>query len=77
MTYPGSPCRRGPGPRRHHCSWWHANLVESYRAAREAQRRRAEDATGGYGPELSDYWETIERPVTFGQWLAGYREGER
>lgn len=62
-----SPCRRHP------CSWHHANLVESYRAAAEAQQQQAEAASGGYTTELADYWETHRR-LTFREWLMNYRE---
>lgn len=74
MTRASLTCRRGPGPRVHHCSWWHEDLVESYRTARRAQEDRAEAATLAYQTELSDYFETVERRVTFRAWLAEYRE---
>lgn len=71
----GSPCRsRATGTRRHHCSWWHASLVEGYRTAAEAQRLRAEAATLGYATELAAYWATVERRLTFRAWLIHYRE---
>lgn len=64
----GSPCRRHP------CSWWHANLVDSYRAAVADQQARAEAATHGYATELDHYWTHTEQRLTFRQWLLGYRE---
>lgn len=70
-----SPCRsRATGPRRHHCSWWHSTLVEGYRAAREAQQLRAEAATAGYATELADYWQTVERRLTFRYWLMNWEK---
>lgn len=65
----GSPCRRGVGPRRHHCSWAHANLVESYRTARHAQELRAEAWSAGYATELAEFYRTVEPPLTFKAWL--------
>lgn len=66
-----SPCRRHP------CSWHHANLVESYRAAAEAQLDRAEAATLGYATELEAYWRDVEPRLTFRHWLLNYREDAR
>ena len=68
-----SPCRTSRTGRRHHCSWWHANLVESYRTAARAQAQAAEEATAGYATELADYWATHQR-LTFRVWLTTYRE---
>lgn len=65
----GSPCRRGPAARPHHCSWAHANLVESYRAARAAQDQRAEEWSAGYATELAAFYRDQEPPVTFRAWL--------
>jgi len=65
--------RRAIGPRRHHCSWWHRELVEGYRLARHAQERRAEEWSHGYAIELADFYRTQERPLTFRDWLIGHR----
>lgn len=65
----GSPCRRGPDGHRHHCSRAHAELVHSYRAARQAQEARAEAWSLGYRTELAEFYRTRERPVTFRDWL--------
>lgn len=71
---PTSPCRsRASGGRRHHCSWHHAGLVESYRAAAEAQRLRAEAVTHGYATELAEFYGREPR-LTFRHWLENYRE---
>lgn len=64
-----SPCRRRATGRRHHCSWWHAQLVSSYQEARHAQLARAEAWASGYATELDAYWREVEAPLTFGQWL--------
>lgn len=68
--------RRAAGPRRHHCSRWHAELVDGYRCEREAQLQRAEAATSGYRSELTDYWRDVERPLTFRDWLTGHRSDQ-
>jgi len=73
-----SPCRidKDKGNRRHRCSPHHADLVESYRLAVEAQNLRAEAATHGYGTELAAYFdpiEGIEQRYTFRHWLESYR----
>ena len=65
----GSPCRRGPADHPHHCSWAHANLVESYRTARRAQDLRAEEWAIGYATELAEFYRTQEQAVTFRAWL--------
>lgn len=65
-------CRVSEGPRRHRCSWQHAEQVEGYRLAVEAQLARAEAATHGYGTELAHYFhpiEGVERRLTFKTWL--------
>lgn len=64
-----SPCRKGRGARRHHCSWWHSELVTGYRLARKAQDDRAEAYAIGYATELADFYRDVERPVTFRDWL--------
>lgn len=64
-----TPCRRGPAGHPHHCSWAHASLVESYRAAREAQEARAEAWSHGYRTELAAFYRDAERRVTFREWL--------
>lgn len=64
-----SPCRRGPAHHPHHCSWAHASLVESYRAARHAQELRAEAWSAGHATELAEFYRTQEPPVTFRRWL--------
>jgi hypothetical protein len=61
--------RRATGPRRHHCSEAHADLVESYRLARLAQEARAEAWSAGYATELAAFYRDVERPVTFRDWL--------
>lgn len=58
--------------RPHNCSWYHAELVESYRLAVEAQNLRAEDASIGYQTELYEYFTITERRITFKDWLIGY-----
>ena len=73
-----SPCRidQGKGDRRHRCSAHHADLVESYRLAVEAQNARAEAATAGYATELAEYFDRhdgTERRHTFREWLESYR----
>lgn len=67
-----SPCRSGHGPRRHHCSWWHASVVESYRLARAAQEARMEAWAKGYATERADFYRDVEPPVTFRGWLLGW-----
>lgn len=69
-----SPCRidQAKGTRRHHCSAEHADLVESFRLAQEAQNLRAEAMTLGYATELRAYFDRddgTERRVTFKHWL--------
>ena len=64
--------RRSSGPRRHHCSWWHSDLVESYRLAREAWEAQADAAAIGYATELAEY-RLAHPPPTFRQWLVQYR----
>lgn len=65
----GSPCRSASTGRRHACSWAHATLVESYRAARAAQDARAEAWSSGYATELAAFYRDVEAPVTFRTWL--------
>lgn len=69
-----SPCRidKDKGNRRHRCSWQHADLVEGFRLAQEAQDRRAEAASIGYATELAEYFDPhdgVERRLTFKDWL--------
>jgi hypothetical protein len=73
-----SPCRidKRKGARRHRCSAHHADLVEGYRLAVEAQNARAEAATAGYETELAQYFhphDGTERRLTLRDWLMGYR----
>lgn len=68
-----TPCRRGTGRRRHHCSWWHADLVESYRAARAVWEDQEEAAGVGYATERAEFRLSVP-PPTFRAWLLGYRE---
>ena len=73
-----SPCRidKAKGNCRHRCSAHHADLVESYRLAVEAQNARAEAATAGYATELEQYFhphDGVERRHTFREWLESYR----
>jgi hypothetical protein len=73
-----SPCRidKAKGARRHRCSPHHADLVEGFRLAVEAQDTRAEAATHGYSTELAAYFDPhdgTERRLTFRDWLKGYR----
>lgn len=72
---PRGPCRRGPGPRRHHCSWWHADLVESYRTARRAWEAEEEAVTMGYPAERAEFRASVP-PPTFRAWLVGSRRPE-
>lgn len=62
---------RATGPRRHHCSWWHQDIVEGYRTARAAQEARAEAWAVGYATELADFYRDVEPPLTFREWLIG------
>jgi hypothetical protein len=67
-------CRRkATGPRRHHCSEHHADLVESYRLARAAQEARAEAWAIGYATELAAFYAEVEPPVLFKTWLQDFR----
>jgi hypothetical protein len=73
-----SPCRidRDKGVRRHRCSPHHADLVEGFRLAVEAQNARAEAATSGYDTELAQYFDPhdgTERRLTLRDWLESYR----
>lgn len=71
-------CRRlSKGPRYHHCSWWHRDLVEGYRLARHAQEMRAEAYSIGYPTELREFYRTVERPLTFRDWLIGSARRDR
>ncbi len=76
-----SPCRidQAKGPHRHRCSLAHADLVEGYRLAVEAQNVRAESATLGYETETREYFDRddgTERRLTFRDWLTGSRRPE-
>ena len=62
--------------RKHPCSAWHADLVEGYRLAVEAQYLAAEAATGGYATELADYWSDRGGRLTFKEWLLAHRQRE-
>jgi len=64
-----STCRRGPDHHPHHCSYEHADLVESYRTARAAQEERAEEWSKGYAAELEAFYRDVERPLVFKDWL--------
>lgn len=74
-----SPCRidKAKGNRRHPCSVHHADLVDGFRLAQEAQQLRAEAATHGYETELAAYFgddgtgDAVERRLTFREWLEG------
>lgn len=80
-----SPCRidQDKGPRRHHCSTAHADLVRDFRIEQEAQRRRAEDATLGYATEIAAYFgddgahDAVEKRLTFRDWLIGHADPAR
>lgn len=65
--------RRSTGPRRHHCSWWHAGLVDSYRHARQAWEQLEEAATMQYAAEREEF-RRLNPPPTFRRWLEQYRE---
>lgn len=71
-----SPCRidAAKGPRRHHCSPWHAELVTSYRDARHADELRMDEVAMGYPREETEYRRDVGL-VDFGQWLRGHRRG--
>ena len=60
-----SPCRidASLGRHQHPCSREHAELVEGYRAWRQAAEAEAEAETLGYATELADYWSTHDRPT--------------
>jgi hypothetical protein len=80
-----SPCHidQRKGPRRHHCSTAHADLVRSFRLEQHAQQLRAEAATHGYGTELAAYFgddgngSPVERRLTFREWLVGHADPAR
>jgi hypothetical protein len=69
--------RRATGPRRHHCSEHHADLVESYRLARAAQEERAEAWAIGYATELAVFYRDVEPPILFRTWLQDFRSDPR
>jgi hypothetical protein len=62
-------------------NWYHADLMASYYAAREAQEQEAERVTLSYDTELAEFYEANPR-VTFRTWLVeyaasmGYRDRE-
>jgi hypothetical protein len=58
------------GVRQHRCSWSHVEVVDGYRAWREAEEAAAEAATNGYETELAEYWRENRRP-TFRAYLQG------
>lgn len=74
-----SPCRidQEKGPRRHHCSHTHAELVEGYRLAVEDQERRAEAYSHGYPTELGEFYRDVEPRLTFRDWLLGHTDHSR
>lgn len=73
-----SPCHaKAEGPRRHHCSPSHADLVEGYTLAVEAQRARAEAYSHGYRTELEEFYRDVEARLTFRAWLEGARDTTR
>lgn len=67
-----SSCRidASKGLRQHRCSRSHTELVDGYRAWREAAEQAAEAATNGYATELAEYWQQHERPT-----LKAYLQG--
>lgn len=65
------PCHSPSG--RHHCSSSHANLVETYRAAREAWLDAAESSTSLYRTELEEY-AAANPPPTFREFLVAFRQ---
>jgi hypothetical protein len=67
-TY-GSPCRG----RKHNCSWFHATLVNDYRAARHDQELAREQITRGYGTEEQQEQEDHSL-ITFKDWLTNYAQ---
>lgn len=54
-------------------SHYHAELMRSYYAAREAWETERESVTLGYATEQSEY-DNTDRPV-FRDWLTNQREG--
>lgn len=67
-------CReRVKGPRRHRCSWWHRDVVESYRLARQVWEEEEERVAIGYATERAEF-RRDSPPPTFRQWLEQYRE---
>jgi phage terminase Nu1 subunit (DNA packaging protein) len=52
-------------------SQYHADLMASYYAAREAQDAEAESATQQYDAELAEFYGAHKR-VTFREWLVEY-----
>lgn len=58
-------------------SWYHADMMAGYYAAREAQEMEAEAYSNGYAIELAEFYERTPR-ITFRTWLiewsAGFRE---
>ncbi|MGW6255474.1 hypothetical protein [Streptomyces sp. NPDC055085] len=57
--------------------WWevsavachHCLMMAEYYAMREAQERRAESYSAGYQTETRDYYRTVEKRVTFHDFL--------
>jgi hypothetical protein len=56
----------------HQCSWYHYEMVNSYRAYRESMVQRREKVTGGYPTEMREYGPI----VTFKTWLQHYHYAE-
>lgn len=55
-------------PMHRSCTPMHCDLVESYRAARQADVEALEAATGLYDTEVREY-RLDHRPLTFKRWL--------
>lgn len=73
-----SSCRHdaSKGVHQHRCSRSHAEMVDGYRAIREAEEAAAEAATSGYETELASYWAEHPR-TTFKDYLMGMRDTAR
>lgn len=69
--------RRVDGPRRHHCSAAHRELVEGYTLAVEDQLARAEAYSLGYATEVEEFYRVVEPRLTFRTWLEQARDETR
>lgn len=72
-----SPCRidKAKGNRRHPCSVFHADLVDTYRSWRDSEYAAADQAAYGTPSSPGDekYWSDREKP-TFRRFLRDWTE---